>query len=1580
MGQNYSSTAALEGNTRAGIEIPELSDISYDKSLGSARFLKTIRARHADGLVVIKIFAKPHASFQLDHHRCQLIRDQEALESIVNAFPYERLVETERAAFLVRQYLYSSLYDRISTRPFLEKIEKLWIAFQLLCGLRDCHASGVHHGDIKAENILVTSWNWIYLSDFAPFKPIYLPADNPADFSYFFDTSGRRICYIAPERFLDAGQKRDDTKITDEMDIFSLGCVIAELFLEGTPLFTLSQLFKYRSGEYDPAPYLAKIEDPGIRQLVQHMISLDSSLRYSAEKYLTKWRRKAFPDYFYSFLHQYIAFVTDPTSGRNLVEGRNEFYGRADDRIDRIYHDFDKISFFLGFDPDDDLGNKASHPNDIIPVDLNIPSYLPHSSGVRHRHVVSDDGTLIFLSLVASSLRNTSRTGARVRGCDMMLAFAERVTDESKMDRCLPYLVTLLGDENVVVQVAVIRALTQLMEIVEVVSPTNSHVFPDYILPKLSHFVNSENALVRATFASCLASLANSASRFLDMAQALRADGVLPTTDPEAEAGYITTSAQALFDTSKNTLVLYFQDHAKALLTDSDSAVRRAFLRSVSRLCVFFGQSKANDIILSHLNTYLNDKDWILRCAFFETVTGIATYLGCVALEEYIMPLMVQSLTDPEEFVVEKVLRSLANMAELGLFQRSKTWELVDIIGRLTMHPNVWIRQGAVGFIAASTKWLAPADIYCIVYPLVQPYLKTKMVDLSTLSLLETLNKPLSRNVFDMAVIWATQARSGLFWAPAQRQRTFVFGSTNNCLHKTFARVAPGGGNHRIVKSHEDENWLNKLRNLGMSSNDEWKIVTLREYIWRVAQSRPTLLSDNSNSLSSTTISLQNLKVTPRTIFFDENESFFNFRTPISAAEYLPSPLTIADALIHASKTIDRPLRKLRSKSQMRQVVSDIRRQHQNVESGRNMSESGRTTPSILTVQSDTNFACAVTTKPLQIPLVSLDRSGESSASSSSIENGIALRHKSSKTSLLHRAMAPSKASAATSTVSATAFGSVVGPFATDASKGTIHISAEEPVYNFRAAHSYDGYDPYILNLLDSMYLQNYPSDTIEFGPTIVPLQRRQPIRKSNDRHTGGTWKPEGTLVASFGEHHEPINRVVVAPDHNFFATASDDGTVKVWDSTRLEKNIAFRARQTYKHGSNLKVKALCFVENTRCFVSGASDGSIHVVKVDFSTAAAKYGKMTVMREYQLPEPHEHAVWMEHFKVDSNSILVIATNASNIHALDLRTMNILYTLKNPIYHGTPSCFCLDRKRNWMVVGTSHGILDMWDLRFQLHLKAWGLPRSTPIHKLQIHPSKGRNKWVIVAGGTGQGISIWDCEKTQCKELYRTGPSGGYGWPKSYEPWNVDEESPENILQRFATSLDHLQPPGIGSGSAVDRGVRAFFAAQDVAEGDMDARVLPGFIISAGADRKIRFWNCIRVEGSMVVNGLEVEEPKPTYTSSHPSPNLTIYTEKASQGDTESVSSGGGGAIRGFLGSSGGTGGESGSTGANAGLELSGGKKKHASGRSTRSTVISQQQQQLLKGHLDSVTDVAFLEVPYGMVISVDRGGMVFIYQ
>jgi hypothetical protein len=54
-------------------------------------------------------------------------------------------------------------------------------------------------------------------------------------------------------------------------DVFSLGCVIAELWLDGRAFFDLSRLLAYRRGEYDPVQALAGVA-PDIAELIMHMI------------------------------------------------------------------------------------------------------------------------------------------------------------------------------------------------------------------------------------------------------------------------------------------------------------------------------------------------------------------------------------------------------------------------------------------------------------------------------------------------------------------------------------------------------------------------------------------------------------------------------------------------------------------------------------------------------------------------------------------------------------------------------------------------------------------------------------------------------------------------------------------------------------------------------------------------------------------------------------------------------------------------------------------------------------------------------------------------------------------------------------------------------------------------------------------------------------------------------------------------------------------------------------------------------------------------------------------------------------
>lgn len=1440
----------------------------------------------------------------------------------------------------------------MSTRPFLEDIERKWLSFQLLCALRDCHAKDIYHGDIKTENTLVTSWNWLYLSDFSSsFKPVTLPAKNPADFSYFFDTSGRRTCYVAPERFLDPEEGRErasSAQLTWAMDVFSAGCVIAELFLE-SPIFTLSQLFSYRKGEYSPdISFLSRIPDKDIRELVSSMVQLDPQKRYSAEQYLQFWRGKAFPDYFYTFLHQYMEVITDPSSGQYPISGATRNLGEADERIDRVFYDFDKISYFLGYqnDPQEAQTKQLSPRLGLghFPVRLNIPN---------NEHAVSpeaqsaaDDGTLLFLTLVVSSLRNTARASSRVRACDVLLAFAERLTDEAKLDRVLPYLVTLLNDKADIVVITAIRTVTQLLAMVNAVNPVNAHVFLEYIVPRMSVALfgsgHQPTPLVRATYASCIGSLATTAKRFLQMSTTMKAAGTLAAADPDVDSSSQSNATfDGMFDEAQQELIFMFENHTKILIEDADPYVRRAFLSSVPELCMFFGTAESNDIILTHLNTYLNDRDWMLKCAFFETIVGIGAFMGSVSLEEFILPLMIQALTDTEEFVVQGALHSLAQLAGLGLLSKSRLWELVDVVARFSMHPNIWVRESAANFLSAAATYLSPADVKCILLPMLSSFLKTTIMptDFTELMLLDTLKKPLSRSVFDQALVWAVQSDKGLFWKSVRNIRRLSFGTSaaSNRAAKDFQTQSLS----KISKNEEDEQWLGRLRTLGLSPNDEFKLLALREFIWRLSQIKARDQHANHAKLElNNIINLRTLGATVQTVLFDEDPP----KKSLGTVDIDNSaPRTITDALMDASMSIDDPVGK-RKRAAINSHRSRLSREiNASAIAGDRESVEGQESShndAIQEAHSPTGTATPDDINPAKK----------------------GLRHIPSAMSLLNRKESiGSKALAATGTTDASATGRLEGLFS-PAAPSRLSVDVDSGTSSQRQSefnHNYPGSDPHILKMLDSMYTDNYPHDVAEFGPLVTPIARRK-VGKSPNGQTLEGWTPKGKLVATFSEHAGAVNRIAVSPDHVFFVTGGDDGTVKVWDTARLERNIAHRSRQTHRQAPGAKITALCFIENTHCFISCASDGSVHVVKVELAIASgvARYGKLRLLREYQLPEDgEEFAVWCEHFKQETNSMMIIATNRSRILGIDLRTMTLMYVLENPVHHGTPTCFCIDRKRNWLCLGTAHGVLDLWDLRFKMRLKGWGVPGKSSIYRLAIHPIKGRGKWVCVSGGTGQGeVTVWDLEKTLCREIYRVG--GNTESPKGYDPWDVDEDKPEGMLGRYATNIE---PSATGN---ADRGVRAMVVGNGSLEGNEQRDVRHAFIVTGGSDKKLRYWDLSRVENSAVFSGLMPDEEKPTYSASHPTTAMTLNTERGLRGHGVSSSASS----------------NSGAEGGGGGRSSSRRRAANGGAKPARSTVISTQQEQLLKSHLDSILDVALLESPYMMTVSVDRSGVVFVFQ
>ncbi|KAF2483129.1 protein kinase WD40 [Neohortaea acidophila] len=1543
MGQGYSLTTLPAGPS--AIETTELADLTFEKPLGGGRFLRTVRARHQHGVVVVKVCAKNNPTVSFKHYAKELRAERYALSDVPNVLPYQKIRETATIGVLVRQFIHSSLYDRVSIRPFLENIEKKWIAFQLLCAVRDCHSRGRYHGDIKTENVLVTSWGWVYLTDFASvFKPVYLPEGNPAEFTFYYDVSARRTCYLAPERFLASGQQSSfEGGVEWSMDIFSLGCVIAELFTE-VPTFTLSQLFAYRKGEYDPtATLLNKVDDEHVRSLISSMIRLSPEERWHAQDYLDEFKGKAFPLYFYQHLHTLMQEITDPSSGCRPPAVGDANNAESDNRINRIYDDFEMLSVSLGYESSALSSATTRLPgagHGLFPLQVDLPN---------NRHTASselvtkgDNGTFILLNVVTTSLRSVARASSKVRACELLLAFAERIPDEAKLDRVLPYVMPLLEDSDKMVLVAALRTMTQLLALVNVTSPVNSFLFTQYIFPRLQIFVRTpnfkQNPIVRATYAACLASLAESASRFLDMMQALRAEGSFPSAgraaDDDIDGRGINHDT---YDATRIEVLDQLEGQTKVFLTDNDTAVRRAFLSSVSSLCVFFGESRASDLILSHLNTYLNDPDWQLKCAFFRTIVGVAVYIGGASLEEFILPLMLQALSDPQEFVVEQALRSLASMAEMGLLQRAKTWELIDTVARFVLHPNMWIKEAATHFISSATTYLSLADTRILVAPLIKPYLKIPASTLTEAELLDALKKPLPRAVLDLALQWAGRVDKSVFWKQARDSKQLAYRSSNQM--PPVSSVADLGPKSlaKIPKTDEDEQWLGRLRNAGMRSEDEMKILAFREYLWRTAQLGKNEDPSAGEMIYEDIVSLVKLDIPLQTIVFETSVDVYRQRKQ----DQEEAARGIEDALQEAATS-----------------------------GAADTAHGGGLSPGLNGVDVPTSNGTAP-----KLPELRRQTSGSGQSLSSSPSSGIALlgkgkdRASSSRSNaarLLSGADLRNKTLPEVATDDSTAAGKLNPPSMTVRRKSpspSAHGThrARSKGANNRAGHNYAGNDPSVLRLLDAVYVDTFPMDVAEFGPIVQPLPKG-PILSNSSQLVNGPWRPTGQLVAVLGEHSSSVTRIVVSPDHAFFVTGSDDSFIRVWDSSRLERNVTHRSRYSQSVGQGVKVTSICFIEATHCFVCTGSDGSVHFFKVsvaDSENGPQYASKMHLLRTWQIPHHSastEYAVWSEHFRADSGSMLLLATNAGRVLAVDLRSMSVQFEFHNPAQHGTPICFCLSRRHDWILIGTSHGVLDLWDLRFQLRLRSWAFPRAAPITRLQLHPGKktAKRNWICVTGGTGRGeVTVWDIEKVICHYLLR--PDHIHSKTRlntrDYELKNLDDERSESLLDRVAGSV--AADPNTQD-AALALTTSSAFGVYQLSE---ESETQHLFVITGGPDDMVRFWDFDRADGCRLVSGGVGDEKPASNTTQQPGTNNLIESNKVAPASSTSTATK--------------RSGKSGGAGSNTPTR---------SAQISRYEAIRLSAQHLLEGHLDRITDVAVLERPFGMVLSADRSGQVFVFQ
>lgn len=339
-----------------------------------------------------------------------------------NVFPTPYL--TRSGAYMIREYLDMSLCDRMVSYPVLEHSEKMWISFQLLRIVKNLHAEGFRHGDIKPENVFLSPRGFVSLVDHAPFKPLVIGRNQPHYFVHFF-SYGRGSCFLAPERFI-AGPKRP--KINEfALDWFSIGCVMAYIFTNGKCLFDFTSIIQYADGDNRSLQVLDEIEDPRIREFITMLIDRDPLKRIEAADTM--------PVYF------------------------PEWFG--------MYFDF---NVFNGLD---------SRPVDsICTLHKQIVSIIGDGTG---------DYWVIYLQTIGEALMKPNTIDAELQLLRSYGEIALRIENVSvKITRIIPRLVSLLDNKSSVVSVYAFGYMVDVLRTIDEVPEVFSDVGKLFLLPRIA--------------------------------------------------------------------------------------------------------------------------------------------------------------------------------------------------------------------------------------------------------------------------------------------------------------------------------------------------------------------------------------------------------------------------------------------------------------------------------------------------------------------------------------------------------------------------------------------------------------------------------------------------------------------------------------------------------------------------------------------------------------------------------------------------------------------------------------------------------------------------------------------------------------------------------------------------------------------------------------------------------------------------------------------------------------------------------------------------------------------------------------
>jgi len=801
--------------------IKELKGFYRIRPMGGGRLLQSFLCRSPSGHpVVLKIFPKKeNLLLDLKHETQELDRLRSKLRAERNVSPMCIVKNTGKGLYLCRQYYKRSLYDRMLCLPRLTLEEKRYYCYQLLRAVKRCHRLGICHGDINSENVMVTSWGWIVLCDFANHKPGVLYADDPAQYDFWFQTTERSRSYIAPERFCERDEdslaKTSEHVITEGIpratrleqpaDIFSLGCVLAELYLDGEVVFTRERLMQFRKGQFEPAATLRRIRVPKAQDMINNMLHLDWRYRRSAEGYLRSERGNFFPrsfQYLYALMSGmlrrgmespdtrllYLA-VKSRAILRELAVGDNV----ANISLGASLKSLEKTIKEMTGDTDN-----LDHATRRLRILSRIPPPPPRTSSRKGGDTVprGESAIGVVVSVVVAILPLAKMPQSRCVGLRLIVTLSAYLSPSMVADSSLPVLVTLTKDPDSSVRCAAIRTITRLLEMLSSrihstltrqsdPNPTTNlspslfsrnlcgdsgweapQLFTKYLFPELSKLLSDPVEEVRVVYAHAIASLAASATAYhnswLQYLSTRGGEGRGGQRQLECDQGSQEKAhkrsplCRCRFNKFKRRSHRIAEEEVKDLASDAAAGLlfrvgaareKRAIIDNINQLMKSVGQKRVISRILRALVPPLNDPDWQLRACVLRRTLGVSVKVGSIGSNSVLLPCLISALSNGSETVVFEAVSAATALIKLRMFKGlGLVSGVTHAVGPLLCHPSPCLRHVSLQFLHAVGTNVDPAVALSVVRPEIDPFLRPgfKLLSLTRRCIRAILRPPLT--------------------------------------------------------------------------------------------------------------------------------------------------------------------------------------------------------------------------------------------------------------------------------------------------------------------------------------------------------------------------------------------------------------------------------------------------------------------------------------------------------------------------------------------------------------------------------------------------------------------------------------------------------------------------------------------------------------------------------------------------------------------------------------------------------------------------------------------------------------------